>query len=110
MWQANELSATSAVAIATEMVRSDHSPQQIAEARNLLMVQDTDQTARWVEEAFAANPQAVQDALHNPKKAKASAGFLRGAVMKLSGSKADPKLVGGLIEKKLSDLRSPAQP
>ena len=28
-------------------------------------------------------------------------GFLRGAVMKLSAGKADPKLVGELLEKKL---------
>lgn len=102
MWQANELSATSAIAIATEMARTNQPPRQIAEMRNLLMVQDADKTVRWVEEAMASHPQAVQDALHNPKKAKASAGFLRGAVMKLSGGKADPKLVGELIEKKLA--------
>jgi Asp-tRNA(Asn)/Glu-tRNA(Gln) amidotransferase B subunit len=28
-------------------------------------------------------------------------GFLRGAVMKASGGKADPKMVGELLEKKL---------
>ncbi len=60
----------------------------------------------WIDEAFAANPKAVEDAIENPKKAKASAGFLRGQVMKLSGGQADPKLVGKLIEEKLAALRN----
>ena len=71
---------------------------------NLRKVVDTDQTAVWVDEAFKANDKAVQDAVSNPKKRKAAAGFLRGQVMKVSGGKADPKLVGELIERRLADL------
>jgi serine/threonine protein kinase len=64
--------------------------------------------ARWVDEAFRANEQAVSDALANPRKAQAAAGFLRGQVMKLSGGKADPSLVGRLIEQELAKRRTAA--
>ncbi len=103
MWQSNEISATSAAVIATKLLDTPSSPREIAQTEGLLMTQDADQTARWVEEALAANPKAVQDAISHPKKAQASAGFLRGAVMKLSGGKADPKLVGDLISRKLAE-------
>jgi len=56
---------------------------------------------QWVDEAIAANPAAVETVKTNPKKAQASLGFLRGAVMKASAGKADPKLVGELLQKKL---------
>jgi aspartyl-tRNA(Asn)/glutamyl-tRNA(Gln) amidotransferase subunit B len=60
----------------------------------------------WVDEVFAANPQAVKDALHpDPKKAKGPLGFLRGQVMKVSQGKADPRLTGELIERKLREMQ-----
>ncbi|HWL94387.1 MAG TPA: Asp-tRNA(Asn)/Glu-tRNA(Gln) amidotransferase subunit GatB, partial [Phycisphaerae bacterium] len=77
-----------------------------AEAMGLIQVRDEGATQGWVDEAFAKNPQAVDDALSdNERKSKAAPGFLRGQVMKISQGKADPKLVGELIEKKLSALR-----
>jgi aspartyl-tRNA(Asn)/glutamyl-tRNA(Gln) amidotransferase subunit B len=84
------------------LTRSD-SPSALAKELGLVQVQDADATARWVEEAFAANQQAVNDARTNPKKMQAAIGFLRGQVMKLSGGKADPKLVGKLIEERLGN-------
>ena len=86
------------------MLDSSDPPETLAQTLGLVQVQDADQTAAWVDEAFAANEQAVRDALHNPKKAKAAAGFLRGQVMRISGGKADPKLVGKLIDDKLARL------
>ncbi len=77
------------------------SPRALAESLGLVQVRDTGATEAWVAEVFARNEQAVRDALANPKKAAAAAGFLRGQVMKLSGGKADPKLVGQLIEERL---------
>ena len=68
-----------------------------------MQVQDEGATIAWVEQAFKDNEQAVRDAIHNPKKAKRAAGFLCGQVMKTSGGKADPKLVGELIEKRLAE-------
>jgi len=80
-----------------------NTPISLAEELGLLQVTDTGTTQEWVNQAIAANAQAVEDALKNPKKTKAAIGFLRGQVMKLSGGKADPKLVGQLIEKHIKE-------
>lgn len=101
--QAGKVNATAAAQIAEAMLSSSDSPTALAERLGLLQSRDTDQIAAWVDQALAANAQAVQDAIANPKKIKAARGFLTGQVMKLSGGKADPKIVGELIEKKLAE-------
>ena len=78
------------------------SPARLAEELGLLQCSDEDEIAAWVDQALAANQQAVRDALASPKKLKAARGFLAGQVMKLSGGKADPTITGELIDKKLS--------
>ncbi|HRS27450.1 MAG TPA: Asp-tRNA(Asn)/Glu-tRNA(Gln) amidotransferase subunit GatB [Phycisphaerae bacterium] len=101
--QAGKVNATAAAQIAEAMLSSSDSPTALAERLGVLQSRDTDQIAAWVDQALAANAQAVQDAIANPKKIKAARGFLTGQVMKLSGGKADPKIVGELIEKKLAE-------
>ncbi len=97
------ISATAAVAVFEELLANPSGdPRAIAQARGLLQVRDVAATEKWVDAAIAANPKAVDDAKNNPKKKQASMGFLRGAVMKLSQGKADPKLVGELLEKRLN--------
>ncbi len=99
----DSVSATSAVKVAGAMLDSPDSPMKLAESMGLRAVLDTGETQAWIEQAFAANEQAVRDAAGNPKKAKAAAGFLRGQVMKISAGKANPKLVGALIEARLRE-------
>ncbi len=96
------ISATAAAQVAEKMIGADLPPRALAEAAGLLQVRDESATQAWVEQALAANPQAVKDAQTNPKKRQAAVGFLRGQVMKLSGGRADPKLVGEMIERLLS--------
>lgn len=96
------INRSAAMPLAEAMLSRSYSPRILAEEMGLIQVQDTDATAQWVERAFAENEQAVKDALANPKKAKAAAGFLRGQVMKISGGKADPRMVGELIDKRLT--------
>jgi len=96
---------TAANQIAEVMLSRRESPRRLAEELGLVQVQDLDSTRRWVEETFTANEKAVRDVLGNPKKMQAAVGFLRGQVMKVSGGKADPKLVGQLIEERLSKMR-----
>lgn len=79
------------------------SPQTLAAKLGLLQEKDAGAMQAWVDEAFRLNEQAVRDARSNPKKAKQAAGFLRGQVMKLSEGRADPAMVGELIEKKLAE-------
>lgn len=77
--------------------------QELAEELGLVQVTDSDTTEAWVDQVFADNTQAVQDAVSNPKKAKAAAGFLRGQAMKLSAGKADPKKIQELIDRRLAE-------
>ncbi len=95
---------TAANRIAEAMLDGDESPAQLAESMGLLQIQDTDATQAWVDEALADNPDALEDLRTHPKKIKAVTGFLRGQIMKRSGGKADPKLVGQLLEKRLAEL------
>jgi aspartyl-tRNA(Asn)/glutamyl-tRNA(Gln) amidotransferase subunit B len=99
------VSRTAANQLAEVMLSRSEPPGKLAEELGLVQVQDTGATGVWVEQAFAANEQAVRDALANPKKMQAAAGFLRGQVMKLSGGKADPKIAGKLIEERLAKGR-----
>jgi aspartyl-tRNA(Asn)/glutamyl-tRNA(Gln) amidotransferase subunit B len=97
------ISATAAVTVFEELLNNPGGdPKAVAEAKGLIQVRDAGATEKWVDEALAANPKAVDDYKNNPKKKQASIGFLRGAVMKASAGKADPKMVGELLEKKLN--------
>jgi aspartyl-tRNA(Asn)/glutamyl-tRNA(Gln) amidotransferase subunit B len=68
------------------------------------MVADRDALASAVEAAIAANPRALDDLKGGKKKPEAVKGFLRGQVMKQTGGKADPKLVGELLDETLSAM------
>jgi len=91
--------------IAEAMLDSADAPTALAKKLGLVQVRDVAATQAWVDQALADNQQAITEALSDSKKAKAAAGFLRGQVMKLSGGKADPALVGEVLERKLSELR-----
>lgn len=98
------ISATASAQVFDAMLQQPETdPKALAEKLGLVQVRDVGQTETWVQQALDANPKAVEDARNNPKKQQASLGFLRGQVMKLSGGKADPKLVGELLEKKLKN-------
>ena len=84
-----------------EIFEKGGDPEAIVKERGLGAVSDTAQLEAFVDEAIAANPGPVQD-FKNGKKA--AAGFFVGQVMKLSKGKADPKLVGGIVARKLASL------
>jgi aspartyl-tRNA(Asn)/glutamyl-tRNA(Gln) amidotransferase subunit B len=99
-----DISASAASQIADAMMTGEKTPSVWADELQLRQVRDTNQTQAWVDQAFSDNEKAVRDALSNPKKAKAAPGFLRGQVMRISKGRADPKIVGQLIDEKLSLL------
>ena len=107
-----KVNATAAAQIADAlMARGGKSPEwpapaKLAEELGLLQSRDEGEITKWVAEAFNANEKAVKDAIENPKKIQAARGFLLGQVMKISGGKADPKIVGSLIEDRLKSLTS----
>ncbi|MCH7700289.1 MAG: Asp-tRNA(Asn)/Glu-tRNA(Gln) amidotransferase subunit GatB [Planctomycetes bacterium] len=100
------VSATAANRIAEAMLDSSDGPAELADSMGLVQVQDQAQMAAWVNQAIEDNPRAIETIRTNPKKAKATEGFLSGQVMKLSKGQADPKLAGELIRERLRDLLS----
>ncbi len=105
MMEDGTVSASAAVTIFESLCSSTETdPMVAAEKLGLLQIRDTGATQAWVDAALANNPQAIADYKNNPKKKQASLGFLRGAVMKLSHGKADPKMVGELLEQTLEKL------
>ena len=76
-------------------------PAKVVKERGLGAVNDTAALEAFVDQAIAANPGPVADFKAGKK---AAAGFFVGQVMKLSKGKADPKIVGPLVAKKLAAL------
>ena len=102
MVDAGEINATAAAKVFDRMVDSDLAPRAIAEADGLLAVRDTARIDAWVDEAIAANPQAVQDVRAGGKKQKKAFGFLMGQVMQKSRGAAAPEDVQRLLREKIS--------
>ena len=84
-----------------EIFEKGGDPEAIVKERGLGAGSDTAALEAFVDQAIAANPGPVADFKAGKK---AAAGFFVGQVMKLSKGKADPKIVGGLVAKKLAAL------
>jgi aspartyl-tRNA(Asn)/glutamyl-tRNA(Gln) amidotransferase subunit B len=81
-----------------EMFATGEAPAKIVEKKGLVQVSDTGAIEKLCDEAIAANARSVEDY----KAGKAAAlNFLKGQVMKLSKGKANPNLVGEILEQKL---------
>ena len=84
-----------------ELFEKGGDPEAIVKERGLGAVSDTGVLEAFVDQAIAANPGPVADFKAGKK---AAAGFFVGQVMKLSKGKADPKIVGGIVAKKLAEI------
>ena len=81
-----------------EMFETGERPGAIVERKGLVQVSDTGAIEAFCDQAIAANPGPAADF----KAGKAAAlNFLKGQVMKLSKGKANPALVGEMLERKL---------
>ena len=81
-----------------EMFDTGESPAAIVQKKGLAQVSDTGALEKFCEEVIAAHPGPAADF----KNGKAAAlNFLKGQVMKLSQGKANPALVGEILERKL---------
>jgi aspartyl-tRNA(Asn)/glutamyl-tRNA(Gln) amidotransferase subunit B len=93
-----KISSKIAQDVFVEMFASGESPSTIVEKKGLAQVSDTGTIEKFCDEAIAANPNPVADY----KAGKVAAlNSLKGQVMKLSKGKANPALVGEILEKKL---------
>jgi len=81
-----------------EMFATGQPPAKIVEKKGLAQVSDADAIEKFCDQAVAANPGPAAD--YQAGKVVAL-NFLKGQVMKLSKGKANPALVGEILERKL---------
>src|SRR5437899_3259598 len=96
--ESGKISTRIAQEVFAEMFATGETPGKIVESKGLAQVSDTAALEKFCEQAIAANPGPAGDF----KAGKAAAlNFLKGQVMKLSKGKANPALVGEILERKL---------
>ena len=100
----SELNTNQGREVLAKLLEGGESLDAIIEAGGFRMVSDRDTIAAAVDAAILANPKAIEDLQGGKKKPDAVKGFLRGQVMKGTGGKADPALVGSLLDAKLAEL------
>ncbi len=91
--------------VLAKLLESDESLEQIIEAGGYGVISDRNALSKVIEEMIAANPKAMEDLKGGKKKPDAVKGFLRGQVMKATGGKADPSLVGDLLDERLANVQ-----
>ena len=94
--------------VLARMIDTGESAAAVIQAGGFGIVSDRSAIASAVDAALAANPKAVDDLKGGKKKPEAVKGFLRGQVMKQTGGKADPALVGEVLDQKLAELATGA--
>jgi aspartyl-tRNA(Asn)/glutamyl-tRNA(Gln) amidotransferase subunit B len=96
--ESGKISTRIAQEVFADMFTSGQSPGSIVDKKGLAQVSDTGAVEQFCDEAIAANPKSAEDF----RAGKAAAlNFLKGQVMKLSKGKANPNLVGEILERKL---------
>jgi aspartyl-tRNA(Asn)/glutamyl-tRNA(Gln) amidotransferase subunit B len=96
--ESRKISNSAGQQVFAEMFASGESPNAIVEKKGLAQVSDTGAIEGFCEQAIAANPGPAADY----KAGKMAAlNFLKGQVMKLSKGKANPNLIGEILERKL---------
>lgn len=96
--EAKTISNSAAQQVFAEMFDTGKSPAAIVQEKGLAQVSDTGAIEKFCDDAIAANPGPAADF----KAGKIAAlNFLKGQVMKLSKGKANPAVVGEILERKL---------
>ncbi|MDW8310434.1 MAG: Asp-tRNA(Asn)/Glu-tRNA(Gln) amidotransferase subunit GatB [Verrucomicrobiales bacterium] len=92
------ISSSAAQQVFAEMFDTGRSPALIVQEKGLAQVSDTAAIEKFCDEVIAAHPGPANDF----RSGKAAAlNFLKGQVMKLSKGRANPVLVGEILERKL---------
>jgi aspartyl-tRNA(Asn)/glutamyl-tRNA(Gln) amidotransferase subunit B len=92
------VSSNQAKEVFAEMFKSGEQPAAVVDRKGLRQSTDTGQLEGWCDTAIAGDPRSVEQVkTGNPKAINA----LKGAVMKLSAGKANPKLVDEILKKRL---------
>ena len=92
------ISSSAAQQVFAEMFETGKAPTAIVQEKGLAQVSDTGAIEKFCDEVIVANPGPANDF----KAGKTGAlNFLKGQVMKLSKGKANPTVVGEILERKL---------
>ena len=92
------ISSNIAKEVFVEMFASGDWPEVIVEKKGLRQSTDTGELEKWVADAIAANPRAVAEFKAGKEQA---INAVKGAVMKASKGKANPKLVDEIVRKQV---------
>ncbi|HDH03725.1 MAG TPA: Asp-tRNA(Asn)/Glu-tRNA(Gln) amidotransferase subunit GatB, partial [Actinobacteria bacterium] len=98
--EASTISTSAAKAVLAGVLDGEGSPGEVAEDRDLLQVSDSGTLQAAVEQAISDNADEFARLTSGEQKL---IGFFVGQVMKLTGGKADPKIVTSLLQTRLSD-------
>lgn len=92
------ISSSAAQTVFAELFATGKAPAVIVQEKGLAQVSDTGALEKFCDDVIAANPGPAADF----RSGKAAAlNFLKGQVMKLSKGKANPAVVGEILERKL---------
>ncbi len=92
------VSSTQAKEVFAEMFQTGEMPATIVDRKGLRQSTDTGQLEGWCDAAIAGDPKSAEQVKAGNAKA---INALKGAVMKLSAGKANPKLVDEILRKRL---------
>ena len=93
-----EISMTAAKEVFNDMFQTGEAPAVIVMRKNLKQSTDSGALEHWVQAAIVANPKAVAEFLAGKEQA---INAVKGAVMKASQGKANPRLVDELVRRQL---------
>ncbi len=96
--EAGRISGKMGKDVFAEMFESGNAPSAIVKERGLAQVSDAGALEAMVDEAIAKNPKSVDDYRAGNE---AALNFLKGQVMKMSKGKANPRMVGDILARKL---------
>jgi aspartyl-tRNA(Asn)/glutamyl-tRNA(Gln) amidotransferase subunit B len=94
------ISRSTAKQVLQQVVKSGEMPLEVIKKEEYTKISDAESLADIVDEVFASDRDAVQDALRNEK----AVNFLLGKVMQSTRGRADPQLAIKLIKKKLATI------
>lgn len=99
--ETKQINNTVAKEVFEKIFDGDIEPEEYVKANGLIMVDNTEELLKVIEEVFANNRQSIED-YHNGKTK--AMGYLVGQTMKFMKGKAEPNKVNMLIKEKLDGM------
>ncbi len=96
------ISKNIAKTVIAESLNTGKKPSVIVKEKGLIQITDTDAIEKAVDEVISENPKPVSQYLNGKTQVM---GFLIGQVMKKTRGKANPKIVSGILAKKLNTMK-----